>query len=191
MIIIAGPSASGKTTLANYLEEIGFGKRLITDTTRMQREHETDGVDYNFVSEEEFAKLLAAGEYIETAAYERIEEDGVRRIVRYGSRRTSYHSDTIAVLTPSGVRAVRKAKLDATVLFLEIPKEDRITMGMKRGDREEEVLRRAETDEQDFDGFAKEANIIVNNAGYERSVEEIANYLMAYMRVKKAQNRNG
>ena len=95
------------------------------------------------------------------------------------------------MLTPSGVRAVRKAKLDATVLFLEIPKEDRITMGMKRGDREEEVLRRAETDEQDFDGFAKEANIIVNNAGYERSVEEIANYLMAYMRVKKAQNRNG
>ncbi len=174
MLIIAGPGGSGKTTLARYLEESGYGKKLVTDTTRSKREGEVDGVDYNFISTGTFYRLLMSGEYVEHADYYRIEEDGETRCVHYGSRRSAYQPDTIAVLTPSGVEALIRQRVRATVLYLDVPKEDRIKMSLKRGDREDEVLRRAEADDNDFKDFEQIADIVIRNAGYKLSVEEIA-----------------
>lgn len=50
---LVGPSGSGKTTLAANLRERGVNK-IITTTTRQPREGEVNGVDYFFISEEEF-----------------------------------------------------------------------------------------------------------------------------------------
>lgn len=68
ILVIVGPSGSGKTTLANLLEEHGIHK-VTTTTTRAMREGETDGVDYNFLSREDFLGRVEAGEFIEYASY--------------------------------------------------------------------------------------------------------------------------
>lgn len=53
MIVISGPSASGKTTLQKMLEESGM-MAAVSTTTREPRSYEEDGVDYHFVTPEEF-----------------------------------------------------------------------------------------------------------------------------------------
>lgn len=69
LTILMGKSASGKDTLLKKLvEENGFIP-LVSATTRPMREGEVDGVDYNFLSKEEFGKLLMDGKFLESRSY--------------------------------------------------------------------------------------------------------------------------
>ena len=57
IILIAGPSGAGKTTISEYLQKNYDIPRVITHTTRPIRPGEKDGVDYYFENDESFAQL--------------------------------------------------------------------------------------------------------------------------------------
>ena len=57
IITFTGASSSGKTYLSKLLEGKDFAV-LVSDTTRLKRAHEVDGVDYNFLTNEQFQKNL-------------------------------------------------------------------------------------------------------------------------------------
>ena len=59
MLILIGASASGKTEVAKTLAKKYNITKIVTYTTRAPRINERNGVDYNFVSVEEFAKLTS------------------------------------------------------------------------------------------------------------------------------------
>ncbi|MBP7268701.1 MAG: guanylate kinase [Bacteroidia bacterium] len=66
LLLFCGPSGSGKTTIVRYL--LDTDPRLafsISATTRPKRETETDGVDYHFISVDEFKRRIDAGEFVE------------------------------------------------------------------------------------------------------------------------------
>ncbi len=66
LIVISGPSGAGKTTLLKRLfEECPALVASVSATTRSPRPGESDGVDYHFVSNEEFQRRRAAGEFLE------------------------------------------------------------------------------------------------------------------------------
>jgi len=67
LIVISGPSGAGKTTLLKrmYAECSAPLVAGVSATTRRPRPGETDGVDYHFISPEEFARRRAAGEFLE------------------------------------------------------------------------------------------------------------------------------
>src|SRR5215467_9762752 len=68
VFIISAPSGSGKSTLVHRLMQSVTGLTFsISYTTRSPRGGETDGVDYNFISREEFEARLARGEFLEYA----------------------------------------------------------------------------------------------------------------------------
>ena len=68
LIVISAPSGGGKTTLCNLLLEAEPNlARAITCTTREPRAGEKNGVDYHFLSAEEFLRRLHAGNFIEHA----------------------------------------------------------------------------------------------------------------------------
>ena len=67
LLIVSGPSGSGKTTLCRRAEAAGLTAYSISCTTRAPRPGEQDGVDYYFLSQEEFAAKVAAGEFLEHA----------------------------------------------------------------------------------------------------------------------------
>lgn len=54
LLIITGASGSGKTSLVKKLEKAGLVKRIVTTTTREQRNKEVNGIDYNFIPTEDF-----------------------------------------------------------------------------------------------------------------------------------------
>ncbi|HEX6909583.1 MAG TPA: guanylate kinase [Longimicrobium sp.] len=67
-LVLSAPSGAGKTTIAHRLrsrrDDVVFS---ISATTRPPREGERDGVDYHFVGEDEFRRMIDAGELIEWA----------------------------------------------------------------------------------------------------------------------------
>lgn len=66
LLLFCGPSGSGKTTIVRHL--LDTDPRLafsISATTRPKREIETDGVDYHFISVDEFKRRIDAGEFVE------------------------------------------------------------------------------------------------------------------------------
>lgn len=66
VIAICGPAASGKDYLARYLSSCPLGiTNIVSDTTRPPREGETDKVDYNFISDDDFIAGINQNKYLE------------------------------------------------------------------------------------------------------------------------------
>ena len=70
MLVLSSPSGGGKTTIAKSLlrarDDLSYS---VSATTRPRREGERDGVDYHFLSREEFLRRVEAGEFLEWATY--------------------------------------------------------------------------------------------------------------------------
>jgi guanylate kinase len=70
LLVLSSPSGGGKTSIAKNLlqarDDLGYS---VSATTRPMREGEREGVDYHFLSRDEFLRRRAAGEFLETATY--------------------------------------------------------------------------------------------------------------------------
>jgi guanylate kinase len=70
LLVLSSPSGGGKTTIAKSLlqarDDLGYS---VSATTRPRREGEGDGVEYWFLSEEEFARKVDDGEFLEWVWY--------------------------------------------------------------------------------------------------------------------------
>src|SRR5205823_10372715 len=70
VIVITGPSGAGKGTLIRELRKrIPELELSVSATTRRPRPSERDGVDYHFLADVEFDRLLAEGAFVEHASY--------------------------------------------------------------------------------------------------------------------------
>jgi guanylate kinase len=70
VVVISGPSGTGKTSICNLLlERLPMATWSVSATTRPPRGQESDGSAYEFVSADEFARREEAGEFLETAEY--------------------------------------------------------------------------------------------------------------------------
>ena len=66
LVIISAPSGAGKTTIVKHLLDSGFNLSFsVSATTRAIRDNEKDGVDYYFLSVQEFKKRIEKNEFIE------------------------------------------------------------------------------------------------------------------------------
>lgn len=143
-IVIIGGLASGKTTLAKYLEEVYGYTRIVTYTTRPIRQGETEGKDYYFVNEEKFNELDSADFFFETTYYDTVDGRWF-----YGSQRdacTSY-GKTVIILNPHGALIYKEPAL---LVWLDLPLQIRMQRALTRGDDPLEVARRVLADENDF-----------------------------------------
>ena len=69
MLVIVGPSASGKTEVVKNLIEHMSMKKLVTCTTRTMRVGETNDVDYHFLTKEDFEERIKNREFVEWQIY--------------------------------------------------------------------------------------------------------------------------
>lgn len=102
-IIIFGKTASGKSRIVNELVKRGY-KKIVTTTTRPARKGEVDGIDYNFITDDEFKELINTRYFAEWKKYDTV--DGTWY---YGSpldEISRSDNKSIVILTPDGYRAV-------------------------------------------------------------------------------------
>ena len=169
MLILVGESSSGKSTIEKILcEEYGY-KKVTSYTTRQPRSGEVDGVDYHFISAERFDTLYNQGFLAETGYYNNW---------HYGSSIYDCTNDKVAVLTPHGMRQLKKNKgLDIISFYIKVPRRDRLMKILERGDNIEEAYRRNISDVGQYDGIEDEVDFIVENNGYETRPEFMAKHV--------------
>lgn len=140
LVVVAGPSGVGKSTIVRELlardPQIWLS---VSVTTRKPRPGEIDGVDYTFVSNEEFDHLIDSGGLLEWASYAGN---------RYGTpaeavaRMRTQGRPVILEIEVQGARAVRERAPDAFLVFIAPP--DRETLQARlvgRGTEAPEILR--------------------------------------------------
>lgn len=142
MIILTGASASGKTVTALNLQK-RFGLiKAVTTTTREKRVGETDGIEYFFVTKEEFEKRLKENKFVEHSLY-----NGNY----YGCGIDQVSDNKIVVLDPNGLHSFLKLKNKNIVSFHLIADEKtRESRMIERGDKKENISQRLINDVEDF-----------------------------------------
>lgn len=98
MIVLVGESASGKSSIERELIALGFNK-IVTYTTRPMRKEDVDGETYHFITEEQFNDMIEKDLFAEHASY-----NGWQ----YGTAKEDCTDDKVVVLTPHGLRQLRK-----------------------------------------------------------------------------------
>ena len=142
MIILTGASASGKTVTALDLQKRYGLVKAITTTTREMRTGETNGVEYFFVSKEEFEKRLKEHKFVEHTLY-----NGNY----YGCGIDQVADNKIIVLDPNGLHSFLKLNNKNIVSFLLLADEKTREERMRgRGDKEENITKRLQNDVEDF-----------------------------------------
>ena len=166
MIVLVGESASGKSTIERELAKFGYNK-LVTYTTRQPRKDERDGVAYHFVSDHKFNEMKREGKFAEFAIY-----NGWQ----YGTAKEDCTTEKIAVLTPHGLRQLRKnPELEIISFYIKVERRTRLIKLLERGDDIEEAYRRSLSDVGQFDGIEDEVVYTIENNGYRNTAYEIAN----------------
>ncbi len=164
LYVLTGPSAVGKTTVAErLLAEVPNLKRVITYTTREPREGETNGIDYNFVDETTFRKMIDAGVMFEWAVvYDNLygnSKDDIEKMLGEGK-------NVLLVIDVQGAKTVCDKMPDEVSIFIAADTEDLLGRIKKRGSITESDLeaRRGEIDNE-IDYSRQCHHIVINEEG--------------------------
>ncbi len=163
VFVITGPSGVGKGTLIRGLMERIDGLELsVSATTRAPRPGEHDGVEYHFLTREQFDRRVQQGAFVEHADYAGRS---------YGTLRSELE-DRVAAGRPvvleievQGARQVRAAMPEAVQVFIAPPSLEALrTRLIGRGtDDAEEVERRLQVAEQELAAQPEFAHVVVND----------------------------
>lgn len=186
LIVVSGPSGAGKNTLINsVIPSIPNLQYSVSATTRKPRAGEIDGVDYFFVSDEEFDQMITDGEFLEWAEF-------VGN--RYGTPKTfvqekiNQGKTVIMDIDIQGAQQVRQKMAEAVFVFLLPPTWEELRNRLiKRGkDPEEAITKRLEV------SFAELSNIVdydyfIINDQLEKATERLETIIKAeWCRVARA-----
>lgn len=129
-IILSSPSGGGKTTIAHRLlaqrDDVGYS---VSCTTRAPRRGEQDGVDYHFLTREEFIERRRMGEFIESAEVHGNLYGTLRREI---SRVLAGGRHVIMDIDVQGARQIRESFVNAVSIFLLPPSADVLLERLKR-----------------------------------------------------------
>ncbi len=140
LLVISGPSGVGKTEVALNLRAYNsIYVKAITSTTRKKREGETNGVDYYFVSLEEFEKMKADGELLEWTIYNGNCYGTPRHSVE---KALSLGKVVILVIDVAGALNIKKMFPEAVMCFLNAESIEAIERRLRRrGTDSEEAIK--------------------------------------------------
>jgi guanylate kinase len=162
LVVISGPSGVGKDSVVNRMKERGLPFHfVVTATTRPPRPEERDGVDYIFVSREEFAQLIEKEELLENAVvygdYKGIPKDQVRKALASGM-------DVVMRVDVQGAATIRKISPEAILIFLTTSNEEELVERLKSRKTEaaEDLSLRIATARQEFKRIHEFDYVVLN-----------------------------
>lgn len=138
LLVISGPSGVGKTTITRSVER-AFPAAVfsVSATTRPKTAADTEGVDYFFVSDETFDRMIAAGEFLEHAGVFGKRYGTPRAWVR---ERLAQGRLVILEIDVQGALNVKRACPDAFSIFVMPPTEDVLLDRLRARKREDEAV---------------------------------------------------
>jgi len=164
LIVVSGPSGCGKSTLNQLL--LKKRKNIvmsISDTTRAPRGSEVNGVDYNFISPEQFKENIKKDKYLEYAMVYVDKYYGTP--VDFVDKKLKEGIDVILEIDIEGARKVNEKRKDAVFIFIMPPsmkilKERLIS---RKTENKEQVIERFKTAYKEINEVSKYNYVIVND----------------------------
>ena len=163
VFVITGPSGVGKGTLIRTLRErLPELELAVSATTREPRPGEQDGLDYHFLSDDEFERRVQAGEFVEHARYSGRRYGTLRSELQ---RRAGEGRPVLLEIELQGARQVRHELPEAVQVFIAPPSEEALrTRLIGRGtDSPEQVQERLRTAQEELRAQEEFPHVVVND----------------------------
>lgn len=179
LLIISGPSGAGKTTITRAVEKMFPDAHFsISATTRPKTAADRDGIDYRFITDDEFDDLVAKSEFIETATYAGS---------RYGTPRAPVESAladgriSILEIDVQGAIIVKREFTEALALFILPPSDAELLQRLRdrRREPEEAIQRRYRIAQQEI-ATARTCGVydhFIINDNLDRAIAEAITYV--------------
>ncbi|MFN0157403.1 MAG: guanylate kinase [Bacteroidota bacterium] len=172
LIVISAPSGSGKTTIAREIMKrnpgLGFS---VSATTRKRRDTEIDGRDYFFLTDEEFRRRVAAGEFVE---WEEMYGNLYGTLKTEIDRAISNGQHLVFDVDVKGGRSIKELYTDALLIFICPPSLDTLKQRLtgRRTEDEAALARRLDRVPMEME-MGKGFDITVVNDDLERATAEV------------------
>lgn len=185
LLVVSAPSGCGKgTILGEILKDDSF-YYSISATTRAPREGEQDGVNYHFITKEEFEQRIAQGGMLEYAQYcgnyygtPKKEVEQMREAGR----------DVILEIEVEGAMKVRALCPDAVFLFIAPPSVEELRRRLnKRGTEAAEVIEERVSQAARELSYANRYDYIIVNGELEKAIQDFR----TVVRAEKLRTKNG
>ena len=171
VFVITGPSGVGKGTVIRGLRERMPELELsVSATTRAPRPGERDGLDYHFMTPEQFDDHLAGGDFLEHATYSGNRYGTLRSEL---ARRAAAGVPVVLEIEVQGARQVRATMPEAVAVFIAPPSREALRARLVgRGtDSPEQVGARLQTAERELEAQPEFGHVVVNDRLEEATAE--------------------
>ena len=177
MVILSSPSGAGKTTITKKIQQKYHSFKIsVSHTTRKPRPNEVDGVDYYFVSQEKFKKLIKEDKFYE---YAKIFDN------YYGTSKKSVDStiknnDIISDIDWQGTKQLSKFKnLKLIKIYIVPPNKEELKKRLikRNQDSPTEVERRCKAYDQDIKHW-KDYDYVIINENLENCYKQIEKIIL-------------
>jgi guanylate kinase len=178
--VLSAPAGAGKDTVLDALLRRNLGVTLVrTCTTRPQRAGEVDGASYRFLSEAEFERLRAAGEFLESAEYAGHHYGTPKQAVRDALARGQ---DVLLKIEVQGAATVKRQLPQAVLIFLAPPDAQELERRLRARatEGEAEVQRRLAQARHELARIPDYDYLVINHRDRLReAVDQLAHIILA------------
>ena len=172
LYIVSAPSGAGKTSLLRaLLQHDPHLRASVSHTTRPKRNGEQDGVDYHFVTAEQFQGLVEEGAFLEHAQvfdnFYGTSEAGIHQQLEAGT-------DVVLEIDWQGARQVRERMRDTVSIFILPPSRESLVQRLTgRGQDSDEVIQRRTREAREEISHYPEFDYLVINDVFEQALDEL------------------
>ncbi|HTE57166.1 MAG TPA: hypothetical protein VK694_00320 [Verrucomicrobiae bacterium] len=195
LVLLVGPSSSGRNTIVTDLKKTGHYHYLVSDTTRKIRHKNGEPIEYNgreywFRSEADVLKDLEGGKFLEAALIHNQQVSGIS--IREVDKAHQSNQIGITDITPDGVDTIYALKPDTKIFFVIPPSfEEWMRRFDSRGTMpSEEKRRRLESAEKEFEvALTHKYYIFLINDTFDHAVEQIHEWVIGGRHDREHQKR--
>ena len=181
LIVISSPSGAGKTSICKRLLELDSELRpSISVTTRKPRNNETNGIDYIFISNEDFDKKIFDGEFLE---YANVFNNKYGTLVSSTKDLLNRDFDVLFDIDWQGTQQLSQNNNNILTIFILPPDKNEIERRLKKRETENseniDIVNERMSKFEDELSHWKEYDYVVTNDDFDKCVSEILNIITA------------
>lgn len=171
LLVVSGPSGVGKSTITNQLRGDDRFWISVSVTTRKMRAGEVDGVNYHFVNDDVFDRMISNGEFLEFAEFAGAKYGTPRKPVENA---LTSGKNVILEIELNGARQIRKNSKEAIMVFIEPPTWEELTARLINRGTESDLSAQArlERAKEELSAASEFDHVLVNHQ-VEQSVAEL------------------
>lgn len=175
LFIVSGPSGSGKSTITKKVRDILNIPLSISATTRKPRVGEVDGVDYYFLTTNEFEKKIENDEFFE---YANVHGNYYGTLISQIDKKLDLGQNVILEIDVQGGIIAKSKRPDAILIFCRTEDENILEnrLRARNTDSEEIILKRLENAKKELE-YEKKYDYVIVNKELEISIQELINII--------------